>query len=606
MQLIGYVKKNYKICLIWLVFGLFVLGLLGFIYRDHVRSAIGFDEAIVRKLKGHETITLKAGEEFEQSVELANDQIKILYLAFDQEMTDSNADIKVSFSNEKSILGIWEISARDLQNDYTAFTFPELVEVECDKEYSIEISVLQGEQVCLYLADGYNDVVAYQIHGAPTGSVLYIFIIILIGTFLLMFISLICVVNHVRYERFFSISAFVVGLIFMMLLPPYFTPDEEYHFSVSYAASSELLGEEAVDNEGHVLVRETDYDYYVRYLNSGGADLTRASYRVEVQGFFANRDITEDDSYYFRTKGGASALNYIPEIIGITVARLLDLNGFMLFMAGRFMSLLAYTIIMYFAIKVMPFAKPALCAIGLFPMTIELVSSYNYDAIILPICFFSIAYILHLAFEAEKVRKRDFVILGIMVCILSWVKYLYVILFMMGLIIPEEKFGGRKKKICMAAGLIALGLLCILSLNLQSLQNYTSTAAQVVSWTDESKYTISHILSAPVHTFGVLLRTFYYNFNYYFSGAIGGHLGWLNLSIPEMLMMVFFVFFLIGMLKTEDSLHHEVKTSTKICALTCMGLVSATVFIGLLISWTRESSSLVEGIQGRYFLPIFR
>ena len=177
-----------------------------------------------------------------------------------------------------------------------------------------------------------------------------------------------------------------------------------------------------------------------------------------------------------------------------------------------------------------------------------------------------------------------------MVCILSWVKYLYVILFMMGLIIPEEKFGGRKKKICMAAGLIALGLLCILSLNLQSLQNYTSTAAQVVSWTDESKYTISHILSAPVHTFGVLLRTFYYNFNYYFSGAIGGHLGWLNLSIPEMLMMVFFVFFLIGMLKTEDSLHHEVKTSTKICALTCMGLVSATVFIGLLISWNTRSS----------------
>lgn len=161
----------------------------------------------------------------------------------------------------------------------------------------------------------------------------------------------------------------------------------------------------------------------------------------------------------------------------------------------------------------MPFAKMALCVVGMFPMTMELVASYNYDAIILPVSFFSIAYILYLAYEADKIKIKDFIILGVMVCILCITKYLYMILFVMGLIIPKEKFGGGKKKAYMAAGILIIGTICILGMNLQSVENFTSVEVQQASWIDEPKFSFSYILTEPlevleifcVQLFGIII-----------------------------------------------------------------------------------------------------
>lgn len=62
------------------------------------------------------------------------------------------------------------------------------------------------------------------------------------------------------------------------------------------------MGKEAVNSEGQVLVRRTDYDYYIRYQNSGGVNLTRASYRAEVKGLLSNNDDTMSEDYHMQTK----------------------------------------------------------------------------------------------------------------------------------------------------------------------------------------------------------------------------------------------------------------------------------------------------------------
>lgn len=607
MWFIDHIKRNQKFYIVAVFFLLFVSCVWGLIYKDHVKKEFGTPEAISIRSAGNQTLGLRQGDSYQTTVALADDEITILHLAFDSEKTDPNALIEVFFGNSDTnqVLESWRVLTSDFQQEYTGLKFSEPMKVESGTDYFIRVDVLEGNTVSLYLASGSDDSIAYQIHGAPSGSVFCIFLFVLFGIFLLLFVTGVCVARKWKHEIYFVLCALIIGLVMIVLIPPYFTPDEEYHFAIAYAKSSELLGEKAVDNEGYVLVRKTDYDYYTRYNNSGGVNLTRASYRAEVKGILADNDSEMNADYHIRTKGGTSSFNYIPEILGITIARLLHFNGAILFITGRIMSLLVYVIIMYFAIKIMPFAKVALCVIGMFPMTMELVASYNYDAIILPASFFSIAYILYLAYEADKIKMKDFVILGIMVCILSMVKYMYVILFMLGLIIPKEKFGSGKNKFYMATGILIVGAICIFGMNLQSIESFTSVETQQVSWTDEPKFSFRYILTEPLNVLEIFLRTIVWNYNYYFGGAIGRNLGWLNFGVSEVLMMGFVFLFFFGILEQYNDDTQKIKISAKMCALFCMGLISIAIFMGLFLGWTRESAIVIEGIQGRYFLPIF-
>lgn len=607
MWFINHVKRNYKLYIVSSFFLLFILCIWSFIYKDHIKQVAGVSEAISRQLAGNRTLELQQEDTYRKTLTLADDEITILHLAFDSDKTDPNALIQVSFGNSNTgqVLESWNVQPSDFQQEYTGLSFSDPVKVNCDTDYYISVSLLEGKAVSLYLASGSEDTIAYQIHGNPSNSVYYVYLFVLFGIFLLLLMAGISIAKKWKCEIYFSVCAFVVGLIMIVLIPPYFTPDEEYHFTIAYAESSELMGKEAVNSEGQVLVRRTDYDYYIRYQNSGGVNLTRASYRAEVKGLLSNNDDTMSEDYHMQTKGGASALNYIPETLGITIARLLHFNGAMLFMAGRISSLLVYIIIMFFAIKIMPFAKMALCVVGMFPMTMELVASYNYDAIILPVSFFSIAYILYLAYEADKIKIKDFIILGVMVCILCITKYLYMILFVMGLIIPKEKFGSGKKKAYMAAGILIIGTICILGMNLQSVENFTSVEVQQASWIDEPKFSFSYILTEPLEVLEIFLRTIIWNYNYYFGAAIGRSLGWLNFGISETLLIGFVFLFFFGTLKKYNDGIPEVRISTRICTLFCIGLTSIAIFMGLFLGWTRVSSIVVEGIQGRYFLPLF-
>lgn len=595
-------KKNRNICCIYVVFFLFICGIAFFIYKDYIGSSRVSPEILYEKAANGDKIVLSSDEIYQENIEVEVTNGKGIALAFAADETDDKAVLVIKLIDKSNeVIGEWNIRKTEFINGYTNFLLDNN-QLKKNETYILNISLQEGDQGAFYKAD--RDTVAYQILGEISDSLFYIFALLLSCTLLLIVGSFVVTIKKYPLVKSFVVVSALLGIIYIFMIPPYFTPDEEYHFAVSYAASSNLLGENATDEEGNVLVRKTDYDYYESFLESGGTKLSRSSYITEMKGILSDNDTELSEQYHIRKLPGKTALAYIPQIIGITLARVLKLNGAMLFLFGRGITYVLYIVLMYWAIKLMPFAKLSMAVVGLLPMTIELATSYNYDAVLLPVCFLTFSYIFYLAYSAEKVKKKDFILLAVMLCVIFIIKSIYAVVFLLALIIPKEKFGSGKKKAAMAMGMIFIGILALGATNIGSMiQNVSGESSQVTTWSGEKNYSIRSIVEDPDHVLGVIFRTFYRNADYYLGSAIGRYLGWLNFGITPIMFSGYIVLLFASTFRTNTNI--EMKKNDKMISWAYCLLIVILVYFSLLLSWTRESSKLIEGIQGRYFLPIF-
>lgn len=594
--------KNKIIFCVYVTFSLFLCGIAFFVYKDYIGPSRVSPEILYEKASNGEKIVISSDEIYQENVEVEVTDGKGIALAFDADETDDKAVLIIKLINKSNeIIGEWKIGEKEYVNGYTSFLLNNS-HLKKNETYILDISLQEGSQGAFYKTE--DDTVAYQILGGVSESLFYIFLLLLCCILLLMIGSFVVVVKKYTLGKSFVVVSALMGIIYIFMIPPYFAPDEEYHFAASYAASSNLLGEKATDEKGNVLVRKTDYDYHESFLKSGGTKLSRSSYITEMQGIMSESESEMNDQYHIRQLPGKTGFAYIPQIIGITLARVLNLNGAMLFLFGRAITFVVYIILMYCAIKLMPFAKLSMVVVGLLPMTLELATSYNYDAVLLPVCFLTFSYIFHLAYSAEKVKKKDFVFLATMLCFICIIKSIYAIVFLLALIIPKEKFGSGKKKTIMAVGMILIGILLLGITNIGStIQNVSGESNQVTTWSGEKNYSIRSIVENPDHVFGVFFRTFYRNVDYYLGSAVGRYLGWLNFGITPLMFSGYMILLLASTLRTNPNI--EMKKNDKIISCAYCMLVVMLVYISLFLSWTRETSNLIEGIQGRYFLPVF-
>lgn len=76
---------------------------------------------------------------------------------------------------------------------------------------------------------------------------------------------------------------------------------------------------------------------------------------------------------------GVHDLAYIPAVLGIMLARGMGFAYSHVFIIGKLMNLLVYTLLFYLAIRMVKRGKLLLCAIGLLPTSLFLATQYSYD-----------------------------------------------------------------------------------------------------------------------------------------------------------------------------------------------------------------------------------
>lgn len=445
-----------------------------------------------------------------------------------------------------------------------------------ESKQSIAYSVIDGN--CFHLRNFYWLIV--------------LMILILITMTYLMYIY------NVRLYKASFVIIMLIGIIYTLIVPQFSVPDEYTHYLTSYSQSSILLGEKAFDEHGNVLLYEDSSNTLIRASHP-----TVNEYVKEYDGLIGKEKFRINQPYISRAPLTLGSFGYFPQVLGVSLGRILGLNGIQTGVLGRISALLLFAVLISYSLKIIPkFFEKVLFTISILPMTLQQVCSYNYDSVLFTACFFLFVYLLYLVYEKEKISKLDIALVTLSSIVIATIKFVYLPILGLGLLIPREKFTLKNGKILVILMLVVLSLgsyLVVMKCNSLFWNVHVSDTSSLINY---NTFTISQVIQHPIREIAIIIATFQRFTADYISQMISGPLGWLEMNVPALqlsgfLMMLFYSLF---------SVEKKSKTDQKVKL--CSGLISMMiiliVILALQISWTPDNSMIVVGVQGRYFLPI--
>ena len=444
-----------------------------------------------------------------------------------------------------------------------------------------------------------------------------------------------------RLEQIYPLAGLFLGGLYLFVLPPLSAPDEVSHYISSYQLSSRLMGRQAVSREGKVLVRgmdwfledtEGNYTFYKDEDNiwkvlgaqtedqdwkALGYELREKTYRMIHDIGFLGGEVPQKEM--FEEKGediaGQTAASihltvvttpvaYAPQALGISLARVLCLDSIWLAYMGRLFNLVFFVALTTLAMRRLPFGKEVLFGVALLPMTLNLSASFSYDVMIMGCLFYLTAVCIDLACAKEKAGWRDIAILMLLMAAAGPCKMIYGVMMGLCLLIPVKKFGGWKKWALSATAVAGAWAVAMILVNSRVITNYVTEAEPVVEWAQEAGYSLSFLLRNPGKLIRIFYQTILWQAETYHLTMIGSYLGNLDqgLDVPY-LMVVFFTFCLMALSLRKPGESLLLTRGRRVWIFVVCAACVAAAMGSMLLAWTPVSSKIINGVQGRYFLP---
>lgn len=609
-------KKAVPFVLLFAVLALLLL-LIRFSYTDYVRPAS--DEMLMEICQDTHTDhadPFTEGTTWHQTFTASRDTITgfDFYVTTFQRRNDSTFRVSMGEEGTDTPLQTWDIlSTGVLDRQFLDFYLTEPVTNASGKEFYVEITSLDGtseDAIGIFTADSnaYSDGILYEngqktdtdlcfrVYGEPAKLVLkifYLFCAALLITVFVLFVFL--YLRPLRLECLFLVFAVFLGGIYLLLFPPLTAPDDYRHFETAYYVSSRMLGQEGTDEHGNVLVREDDYRAFYELQTANLQNLTATwddlfSMDHSEKMVSAGHPPLEAPLYCYWLSGA-----------GIALARLLGLGKVLMYFLGKGLIYLGYLAAGYLTIRLMPFARNLMFLIYLLPISLQQATSFSYDTTVNALAFLLTAYCLHLAFAVKKLKPGHWIVLVILAAVLAPCKVVYVLISLCCLLIPRKKASQNRQYYLGIAGTFAASLISLVLFQAGKIHSVVSDSHEVAL--GGTNYTLDYFLHAPAKLIGMYVRTFQEYGDFYFTSMLGGRLGRLDIDIPWMLILLFAVLLLLSVVPHTREYLFLSAWGKLWLVLICAGVISASM-LGIMFDWTPESSMVIEGVQGRYFLPV--
>lgn len=398
-----------------------------------------------------------------------------------------------------------------------------------------------------------------------------------------------------KVEHIFLAFTLVLGTIYVFIFPPFTVPDEPAHYTTAYHISNVIMGVKEPD--GAVVCRESDMDEQGVFQTSANV----SAYRFLNDNLTAgNSEVDNNGTLHVGFVIPCARHAHLPQALGITVARLFRLSYSGMLICGRMFALLFYVVLAYFAIKIIPIGKNMLFAVSALPMLLHEVASFSYDCNILAMAFLLTAYLLYLIYEKETLELKDYIIVSVLAILLAPCKMVYFPIVLLVVAIPRKKFDDKIKMLSAKIAIPFAAAIATIFGNVVSVSN-VSGADNIIAWANEEGYTVSYVLTHIPHTVKIILNTLYEKMEFYFDSMIGGSLGWFQINIPGDLTMFSVILLVIAILEYEK---YSIKKLHRMLLVVIFAGIAGLIMATMLLGWTPLSYSTIEGVQGRYFLPV--
>lgn len=396
-----------------------------------------------------------------------------------------------------------------------------------------------------------------------------------------------------KAENWFLLLGLVFGLMFIILTPPFQVLDEQDHFFTAYAisqgqsrsANAQIptvfidMWESVKDMRFHLFVK-TSWSELKPFLSA-------QSYEPYIPvSLYATR-------FY-------SSVVYFPQALGVSLATMAELPPLIVFWTGRLFALLFWLLVIYCGLMIAPTFKWVLLFISLSPISLFTAASYSADSSTNALSFFMIAVLLKAASsDWNQIDFKRTILLTLTFLPFTVLKFPYINLLVLLCLISPRKFVKKRYFwfLMLAAG--SSLMFWFLRVNLFShaplFGIHENTAGNL-------PVQLEYILKHPFAYLEILINTLSLKLGWYLA-TFAGVLGWVDTIIPlPAILLFYFILVILPFVDNRQNLH--ISNASKGVLLITSVLVIVGIFTTMYLTWTEVQAPIVDGVQGRYFIPV--
>ena len=364
--------------------------------------------------------------------------------------------------------------------------------------------------------------------------------------------------------------ALVFGLAFIALDPPLQVPDEPEHFERAYVISQGVLWTDPRGPAVAADIAALSRGPFLNVISGRDQHTSWSEVRTTLQAPQNERRVAVDMMPY------ASPVPYVLSASTVGLTRALGATAGVSFYCARLVHLLAYLWLCWMAAQLMPYSRAMLVLVMLAPAPLYLAGGISPDPLLCGTTFL---------FAACVLAGRRSAVATIASLVFSLTKPPYFLISFLAL--PT-----KRKWILILPTVAALAfniaMLAVVSKNMQEMRPGTD-----ISLGRQLGFMLHHPFSAA-WTLLLSLRPVWLHH------AIGAF-GWMDSAVPPVLTASFAVAGLFFGLRAPSPVPSRALVVTAAVLLVTMALsISALLYM----SFTAVGAPRVEGLQGRYFVPL--
>lgn len=421
-------------------------------------------------------------------------------------------------------------------------------------------------------------------------------------------------------EKIFIAVFIVFGVMICFMRPPYRLMDEPVHFARAWQISEGIFlsptktqGKErnfGWKNHSPEAATEKLYSASLpvsfvpdKFLFEIKADSTAVKFSVaELKDFLMTPlNVNEREEGLIPNTGVYPPPTYLPQAAVAFIGRALNLNAGMIYYLMNLSGLFFVAACVWWSMKFLPEAKPLIFLLAMLPMFLIEAASTSADAVTFGVCLIGTAWLLSLRSSRERLSRAELFGLMVLSIMLACCKSVYGTILLLYFLIPRERvkhfwtFGAALLLLNLSASIIWTEL----AVNMAGVKLATNCHYSGQANIDVAAQKV-FILEHPTAFLHTLINTlFNIKFHVWFTGmGVWGANG--ELYLP----LCFYTLYGLTIIFFALTNGLRLKLGERVLLIFAAAVSAFAFFLVNYLRWSAVGVDFVDGIQGRYFIPV--